>query len=368
MQAPILTDGTVTLRPHRAQDVDQVLAQSRDPQSARWTSIPQPYTRRDAEDWVASRASAWRTGSGELSLVVDVGGVYAGQLGLRPDGPGAASIGYGLAPAARGRGVMSAAVRLGAAWAFSELALQVLHWQAYVGNWPSRRVAWACGFTLEGRVRGLARHRDGRADAWVASLCAGEPMRPASEWLDLPELHGPRVLLRRQLDRDVPRIVQAGADPLNQAWLPELPHPYTPAHAAEHVASREEQHAAALGLFWAVGDPVSGRLLGEIALMGLGGGLSRSGEIGYWTHPDARGRGLTVEAVRLATRHALVPVEDGGLGLARVVARVARGNDTSMQVLRRAGFTEVGVDRGAELLRDGTVADFVRFDLLADEL
>jgi RimJ/RimL family protein N-acetyltransferase len=46
---------------------------------------------------------------------------------------------------------------------------------------------------------------------------------------------------------------------------------------------------------------------------------------------------------------------------------VADGNDASQAVARRAGFTEVGRDRLAEHLGDGSFADLLRFDLLATE-
>ena len=43
------------------------------------------------------------------------------------------------------------------------------------------------------------------------------------------------------------------------------------------------------------------------------------------------------------------------------------GNLPSQGVARAAGFRLTGTDRRAHLLRDGTVTDLLRFDLLADE-
>jgi len=94
---------------------------------------------------------------------------------------------------------------------------------------------------------------------------------------------------------------------------------------------------------------------------------STAGEIGYWTHPDARGRGVMSEAVRLAMRHAFIPREDGGLGRRRLRLNAAAGNSASQHIARANGFVEVGRDRQAEPLGDGTFADLVRFDVLADE-
>ncbi len=102
--------------------------------------------------------------------------------------------------------------------------------------------------------------------------------------------------------------------------------------------------------------------------MGLGHGAARSGEIGYWVHPDARRRSVATRTLRAVARHGLLPLDDGGLSLERVLLRVARGNHASHGVARSAGFTEVGCDRLAERLRDGRREDLVRYDLLAEEL
>jgi hypothetical protein len=95
---------------------------------------------------------------------------------------------------------------------------------------------------------------------------------------------------------------------------------------------------------------------------------SRSGELGYWAHPDARGHGLTTRAVRLATRHGLLPPEVGGLGMVRLVIRAAAQNEASQRVAQAAGFRPSGRDRCAERLRDGTLADLLRFELVEADL
>lgn len=367
MEVPTLTDGTVVLREHRASDVDAVLGQALDPATQQWTTVPVPYTRADAEAWVESRRRGWESGE-ERTFVVEALGRFAGQVGLRLDGEGAAEVGYGLSGWARGQGLMSRALRLALTWAFADAGIEVVHWRAHVGNWASRRVAWACGFTLEGRVRGLCAQRGERKDAWVGSLLPGDEMRPSTPWLEVPVLHGPGLVLRRHHEGDALRIAQACAADSTQQWLPDLPTPYTIMDAAAYLAGREEQHAAGAGLYWAMADPDDDSLLGALGLMGLGGGRSRTGEIGYWVHPDARGRGLALEAVMLAGRHALLPADVGGLGLDRVLIRVAANNTASRRVAEKAGFTEVGRDRRGERLRGGRRSDMVRFDLLAEEL
>jgi RimJ/RimL family protein N-acetyltransferase len=73
------------------------------------------------------------------------------------------------------------------------------------------------------------------------------------------------------------------------------------------------------------------------------------------------------EAVRLAVRHAFIPRADGGLGRRRLRLNAADGNSASAHIALANGFTEVGRDRQAEPLGDGTFADLVRFDLLVEE-
>ena len=40
--APTLTDGVVTLRAHRPEDVDEIFVQGSDPVMQQWTTVPVP--------------------------------------------------------------------------------------------------------------------------------------------------------------------------------------------------------------------------------------------------------------------------------------------------------------------------------------
>ncbi len=375
MDAPRLDDGQhpdpIVLRPLTLADVDAELAMCQDPQMQRWTTVPVPYTREHAMDFIAKVAAGWQAGTSlELGIeALDDAGTprLAGNLGLRPDGAGAATVGFALAPWARGRGVMSRALRMMLTWGFAEVDLQVVHWEANEGNWASRRVAWACGFRLEGLVRGLLVARGVRYDGWLASIVRGDPMTPVHPWLTVPHIVGERVAMRPWHEDDVPRVAEACSDVRSQAWLPQLPSPYQLSDAQWYVRTREEQHATARGLYWCIADPADDRCLGSIALMGLAG-PDAAAEIGFWTHPDARGRGVMTAATRQAVRHAVVPVGDGGLGMSRVTLRAASRNAASNVVAQAAGMQRVGLARGAERLRDGSVDDFVLYDVLAAEV
>jgi RimJ/RimL family protein N-acetyltransferase len=174
-----------------------------------------------------------------------------------------------------------------------------------------------------------------------------------------------QVRLRPWRADDVPRVAQACADERTQHWLPGLPSPYTLADAQWYVGSRQDQAAAGAGLYWCVADARSDVCLGAISLMKLDGPLPDN-EIGYWAHPDARGRGALTAATRLVIEYALASPDDGGLGVDRVTLRAATDNSASRSVAERAGLRGYGTAHRADRLRDGSLQDLALYEALAD--
>jgi RimJ/RimL family protein N-acetyltransferase len=178
--APELTDGPdLILRQPIPGDVDDIVAQCRDPEFQRWTTVPVPYRESDAEDFLKRVAEGWHGNVARFAIVYERR--FAGSVDLRFDGIGGAEVGFGLAPWARGKGVMTRALRLVLAWGFGLPGIEVMYWRAQVGNWASRRVAIRCGFRMEGMVRGLLEQRGERRDGWIGSLRRGEPLTGAVE-------------------------------------------------------------------------------------------------------------------------------------------------------------------------------------------
>lgn len=364
MEPVQLTAGVVVLRPHRESDIDGVLDQCQDPESQRWTTIPVPYTRADAERFVLELIPAgWKSGDYLAFAIADPEtDEFLGTIDIRPYA-GSADLGFGLRPSARGRGAMSAAIRAIADWAFDELRLEVLHWRALVGNWASRRAAWAAGFALEGTVRGFLPLRGTRQDGWIGSLRPDDPRRPRTPWLEAVRLDAPGVRLRAFVESDADRCVEACSDPDSRYWLSGLPNPYTREDALTYIRSREEDQASGQRVTWAAVDPETDECLGAFGVGNLNFRLG-SGEVGYWMHPDSRGRGLATEAVRLLIRHCAIAPEDGGLGLRRLVLRAAAENHASQRVAEKNGFVRTGIARAGELVGDGEFTDLVTYDLL----
>jgi RimJ/RimL family protein N-acetyltransferase len=182
LDAVVLRDGRLTLRPPAESDVPAITAACQDPELHRWlAALPYPYSEEDARAFVASRPQA-RADGGDLALAVTAadGGRLLGMVGLHDirerdaaDG-GQGEIGFWVVASERGRGIMPAAARLVCSYGFAPepdgLGLGRIEWQAEAGNGSSLRVAEKLGFTFEGTCRRRLLHRGRRVDGWLAGL------------------------------------------------------------------------------------------------------------------------------------------------------------------------------------------------------
>jgi RimJ/RimL family protein N-acetyltransferase len=374
------TDGDVTLRQHTLADIPHLVEQCRDPEMVHWTTVPSPYEHYHAEEFVASRAPRWADGI-EFSFAVDLRGRFAGTIDLRPKDLGAAEVGFGLHPWARGQRVTPTALRLILPWAFDDLDLDVILWRAMTGNWGSRKIAWALGFHISPPIAELLAWRtppvdpDGyqprtgrRQDGWYGTLLAKDDLHPRHPWIVPPVLTGEGLVLRLHRERDIPRIAQACTDVESQRWLPQLPGPfYTEDDARTHLDQIQLHHACGTAYHWAITDQMSDELLGDIALFDrepLGKGAIEA-EVGYWVHPFGRGHGLAGRAARIVSDFALESRDRGGLGLRRLRLRAAEGNIASATSAERAGFSLCGREGRNYRLRDGRLVDTLCFERLS---
>jgi RimJ/RimL family protein N-acetyltransferase len=359
IDVPTLSDGTVTLRGHRPDDAAGSFEQSGDPLSQQWTTVPIPYTMADAEHFVGEVMSrGWAEGT-EFGFAIEYDGRYGGTVSLRDHGQGRAEIAYGAHPAIRGTGAVERALRLLLDWGFGVRGLHTVIWWANEGNWASRKLAWRLGFRMEGTVRRWLPQRGELLDAWVGTLLRDDPRSPTTPWLECPVVEGHGVRLRPMTPADAPRIVEGCADPETQRWLGQLPAPYTLDDALTYVASRTTMLADGVGETWAVTVPGDDTLLGTVGWFHHTPGVEA--EVGYWTHPDARGRGLTKAALSAVTDHVFAT-----LGVRRVTCYAAVDNRASRGVIEGSGFRQYGVERLGALVRAGR-ADLAMYDVLAEE-
>ena len=360
----------------------------------------------DFPTWLAQRRRDMDTG-GELHWCIAdrttdkvCGNVQIFRMGP-PEGRFQGELGYWLRPDARGRRVVGEAIEAVVAYAFRPVAdgglgLVRLHAATDSDNYASQAILRSAGFRQWGADHKAWRRADGSlsdglyfelltdepdpaedslAGSLVSGLAGGLAMSQArsqagsrAPGFEPVTLEGKGIRLRKWRHTDADRIVAACSDERTRHWLADsLPSLYTLEHAHSYIAGISEQARNRKALGWCVADSHSDLCLGAISVMNLRDALGTAGEIGYWTHPDARRRGVMSEAVRLAVRHAFMPHEDGGLGRIRLRLNAADGNLASQQIARANGFVEVGRDRLAEPLGDGTFADLVRFDLLVRE-
>src|SRR3954451_13884385 len=120
------------LRPWRPADAEAVWQACQDPDIQRWTTVPAPYLREHAEHFVREFSpAAWADGTGapfgvfvQDRLVASTGLVSVDRA------QNSAEIGYCTAPWACGRGVAARAALAVARWAFDDVGLARLVWQA----------------------------------------------------------------------------------------------------------------------------------------------------------------------------------------------------------------------------------------------
>ena len=187
IELPTLSDGEIAVRPPRESDIPAIVAACRDPEIARWTRVPSPYMREDAERFLAISAAEARAGHGVALIVADADDRLVGTVGLMElDREGYGEIGYWTAAHARGRGLTSRAVAMLRDWAQAALGLTTIEILPHRDNRASQRVAERAGFTATGEVRSVPRMPPDRREGYLTYrwTAAGPPRgggrRPAA--------------------------------------------------------------------------------------------------------------------------------------------------------------------------------------------
>jgi [ribosomal protein S5]-alanine N-acetyltransferase len=338
---PVLSDGVVTLRAHRLSDVDDVVVQCTDPESIRMTTVPVPYDREQAVEFVTTYAAdAWRTHQDLLFAIEtehsDGRRGFSGSISLRPMPNGITEIAYGLHPGVRGRGVCSRAVKLILDWGFQQPDIEFVLWYAFVGNWGSWRVAWANGFSFDGTVEKFLPQRGVRRNAWCGSLRAGDTREPKHPWHVPPVLESDRLRLRPHRDDDAPRYAELLSDERSR-YFAGWNNPLLRLRNPEDVVLRaREANAKGQRFDWTIADRDTDVFIGQIQMFNLGGIDDSSAELGYAVHPSWRGRGVLTEALGMVTGWVF-----NDLGLRCLTLGTAATNKASRHAAEKAGFVHV---------------------------
>jgi RimJ/RimL family protein N-acetyltransferase/8-oxo-dGTP pyrophosphatase MutT (NUDIX family) len=173
---PTLTDGEITLRPWRDSDVDLALPME-DEEITHWFNFPRSSTRDD----LVGAIKRWREQYDDNRSVVNFAIELPGEPGpvglveLRRGEENTATVSWVVYKPYRRRRVATRAMRMLAAYAFTELGLERLQAEVNPNNTGSNRVALRSGFRREGLLRGNTTLGDERHDTVVYGLRRDDP-------------------------------------------------------------------------------------------------------------------------------------------------------------------------------------------------
>ena len=149
-------------------DVPAIVAACNDPEIGRWTTVPSPYTERDARAWLERCETAWTDGAAPLAVVERASGELAAAITLWLHGR-VGELGYWAAPRTAAAATCRGPCGSLCAWAFDELGCRECS-SARSRATVSERVAEKCGFTREGVLRAWMEQRGERRDVTMWSL------------------------------------------------------------------------------------------------------------------------------------------------------------------------------------------------------
>lgn len=153
-------------------------------------------------------------------------------------------------------------------------------------------------------------------------------------------LRSDHASLRAMHLRDAAAYAAGAADPQVRAFahLPESEYTECSVAASIRGAIREGLERGDLAVL-TIADPDTDGFVGSLVLFDIDIDAG-SVEVGFWMHPDHRGRGAAGAALSLAGELAQ------GSGLARLTARTMPQNSGAQRVLERAGFVRGARARG----------------------
>jgi RimJ/RimL family protein N-acetyltransferase len=134
-----------------------------------------------ARKWLAEHAALWEAGDGRHFAVADpADDRFAGGVNFHRIEPAhrRAEVGFWLVPAARGRGIGSAAVAAACSWAFGHFGLVRIEMTTLPDNEAALGLARKVGFQREGLLRSRNFERGRQVDIVILGLLAGELPEP----------------------------------------------------------------------------------------------------------------------------------------------------------------------------------------------
>lgn len=160
--------GEATLRDWRPDDAPALArhANSRAIADQLRDAFPHPYSLSDAKSFLSRVTEV----SPRTVFAIDVGGEPVGSIGVmigRDVHRFTAELGYWLAEAHWGRGIMTRAVVALTEYAFATFGLHRIHADPFATNPASARVLEKAGYVLEARLRASAYKNGVDVDQWI---------------------------------------------------------------------------------------------------------------------------------------------------------------------------------------------------------
>ena len=157
--------GEILLRPPREGDLGPVVAACSDSEIPRFIPfIPTPYSDEAGRSWLANCQLAWRGDNERTFAIAECeSNELLGAITVRLREGG--SVGFWLSREARGRGLMTEAVRAVVGWARSEHGIERFCLLAHPQNLASQRVAEKAGFVRVGSTLHEPPFPDGTSEA-----------------------------------------------------------------------------------------------------------------------------------------------------------------------------------------------------------
>lgn len=175
-EIPVLSDGSLTLRPWTATDADAVLAACQDSEIQRWMDVPVPFLPQHAADFIEHTQQQWSSRRGApFAVCASDDDRVLGSCGLVAvdEADLVAQVVWAVSAPARGQKVAQRAGKLLCDWALRDLGLARLEFYIEPTNTASRAVAMRLGCQLEGILRSKSLIQGTRRDIALHALLGG---------------------------------------------------------------------------------------------------------------------------------------------------------------------------------------------------
>lgn len=166
------------------------------------------------------------------------------------------------------------------------------------------------------------------------------------------------VAIRPLAQTDQEAILIAGNDDEMQKWFP-LPFPYTFTNAKSFFDLADQRKMDGSGLIRAI--EYVGKFAGVVDIK-KADWRAQCCEIGYWSSPWVRGKGVTSAALLMVSQWIFRVV-----GFQRIEVRVAPENLASQRVAEKAGYVREGIARNAGFTNNGRV-DLIIYSRIPSDL